>query len=221
MAPFVARGLVVDLDGTLIDTEPLYYDAYAAVAAEFGKAYSFDVHRLLLGRAEIEGAGNWIEALGLGGGVTPHDVLARRDVHFLDAVRHVGALPGALATLRAASAVMPVAIATSSCRSYLPAKQANNADLFACVAAVVCGDDAAVGGHSKPHPAIFEAGAAAHGAAPPPGPPPGGPPRRPRPPPPRPARPRAPPPPPPRTRRSPGPRGVSASPLVWASPQPC
>ena len=33
------RGVVFDLDGTLVDAEPLYKTAYNAVAQEYGKVY--------------------------------------------------------------------------------------------------------------------------------------------------------------------------------------
>lgn len=160
-------GAVVDLDGTLLNTEPLYFQAYADVARELGHAeYTFDgVHRYLLGRAEHEGAGNFARILGAD--LTPEEVLRRRDVYLLRAFASTRPLPGAvsaMAALRAAG--LRMAIATSSRREYLALKATGNDALFSLFDAVVCGDDAAVGGHSKPHPAIFLAGAAAIGVPP-------------------------------------------------------
>lgn len=166
--PFVCRAAVVDLDGTLLDTEPLYYASYARVAGEFGKSYSFDgVHRFLLGRAEAEGAANMARILALP--LTPQDVLDRRDAHLVPLFSSTAALPGAvagMAALAGALGVARMAIATSSCRRYLELKRTGNDALFASFGAVVCGDDAAVGGRSKPDPAIFLAGAAATGVPP-------------------------------------------------------
>lgn len=167
LAQFVAEGLVVDLDGTLLDTEPLYYEAYARVATDLGRVYSFDVHRFLLGRAEVEGAGNFIRELELGlTDITPHQVLDRRDKYFLDACLHATPMPGAMTCLRSVHGRVPIAIATSSKREYLGHKRSNNESLFALVDSIVCGDDETVGGKSKPDPAIFLAGAGTLGVAP-------------------------------------------------------
>jgi pseudouridine-5'-monophosphatase len=64
-------------------------------------------------------------------------------------------LPGAVAAVHAFAGRIPVAIATSSTRSYLELKRRNNEALFAGIDAVICGDDAAVKGKGKPDPAIF------------------------------------------------------------------
>lgn len=161
-------GAVVDLDGTLLDTEPLYYAAYAAVAARFGRDYSFDaVHRFLLGRAEEEGAATMIRLLGLQDAITPHGLLVLRDTFLLDEFTHAQPLPGAIAAMRQLrDAGIPLAIATSSCRRYMELKRRNNGELFSLFDAVVCGDDPAVAGKSKPDPAIFLAGASAIGVPP-------------------------------------------------------
>lgn len=160
---FTAVGVVADLDGTLIDSEPAYYASYAAVAREAGKEYSWEVHKHLLGRAEVEGARNMIALLQLHG-TTPEQLLHARDAHFVDTMAHLVPLEGALELAQSISARgLPAAIATSSSRKYLALKRAANEPLFSCFHHFVCGDDAAVGGHSKPHPAIFIAGAEAIG----------------------------------------------------------
>jgi beta-phosphoglucomutase-like phosphatase (HAD superfamily) len=51
--PFRARALLSDLDGTLLDTEPLYFAAYKAAVESFGVAYDAAFHvEHLLGRPE-------------------------------------------------------------------------------------------------------------------------------------------------------------------------
>lgn len=157
---------IFDLDGTLLDTEPLYYASYEKVAHGLGKSYTFDVHSHLLGRAELEGAANMIKVLELAD-ITPEEILKRRDVYFLEAVAHAAALPGAINAVRAVKDCgFRVAIATSSKRAYLPLKQDSNPELFSLVDLVVCGDDEAVGGKSKPDPAIFLAAAKQLGVLP-------------------------------------------------------
>jgi len=145
----------VDLDGTLLDTEPIYFEAYAHVAAKFGHSYSFEkVHTHLLGRAEEEGAHNMIRILGLP--ISAAELLKLRDERFLELLPSARPLPGAVAAMKLLHARgLPMAIATSSFREYLPAKRENNADLFACIDHVTCGDDDGVKGHSKPDPTIF------------------------------------------------------------------
>ena len=157
---FTPAGAVVDLDGTLLDTEPLYFNAYAAVAKHFGHEYTFEkVHRYLLGRAEAEGAANMIKILGIPD-VTPHELLEMRDTFLIEEFKHAVCLPGALEAMRALKrGGLALSIATSSSRKYLPVKRSNNEELFDLFESVVCGDDAEVGGKSKPDPAIFLAGA--------------------------------------------------------------
>jgi pseudouridine-5'-monophosphatase len=159
------QGAIFDLDGTLLDTEPLYYDAYSKAAESLGHDYSFDVHRHLLGRAEHEGASNFLRILGIPD-MTPEQLLALRDRFLLDLMPHVTPLPGAVSVVQSMAAMMPTAIATSSLRAYLPLKSQNNPHLFDHVDAVICGDDDGVRGKSKPDPAIFLAAAKAIGAQP-------------------------------------------------------
>lgn len=148
-------GVVTDLDGTAIDTEPLYYDAYAAMASAHGKSYNFDdFHRHILGRAEHAGAETLIRLLGLD--ITPDKLLEERDVHFLRLLPGVRLLPGTLDAMRRLKAAgLKLAVATSSCRSYIGAKMSPHPDFAALFDQVVCGDDDDVRGHSKPEPHIF------------------------------------------------------------------
>jgi pseudouridine-5'-monophosphatase len=164
--PFVAAGAVIDLDGTLLDTEPIYYTAYAAVAAAHGHAYSFEaVHVHLLGRAEHEGAATLVRLLGLP--LTPQQLLEQRDAHLLPGFARTRPLPGALAAMRALKAAgLRMAIATSSCRAYLELKKIGNEELFSLFDAIVCGDDARVAGRSKSDPTIFLEGARVLGVPP-------------------------------------------------------
>ena len=170
--PLAPAGVVFDLDGTLLDTEPLYFASYAAVCARRGGgAYSFErVHHALLGRPEHVGAAAFARILGLD--MAPEQVIAERDEHFVPRLVDVAPLPGALrvvAGVRAAG--VPMAVATSSSREYLALKRRNNEALFAPFGEagerVVCGTDAAMAGRrGKPAPDIFLAAAALLGVEP-------------------------------------------------------
>jgi pseudouridine 5'-phosphatase len=158
---------VVDLDGTLIDTEPLYFESYAALTHKHGHTnYNFvDHHSHILGRQEHKGAQILIDLLKLP--LTPDELLKERDVIFLEKVRHVSLLPGALDAMKKLKAAgLKLAIATSSCREYLPAKSEAHPELFSLFDAVICGDDEGCKGHSKPDPHIFLHAAEVLGVAP-------------------------------------------------------
>jgi pseudouridine 5'-phosphatase len=163
-------GAVFDLDGTLLDAEPLYFRAYAGAAASFGRpTYTFEgVHHALLGRPEQVGVQAFLRLLGLEGTVTPEQVFAARDKVFLAELPDVTPMPGAVEAVRACIASgVPTAIATSSCRSYLTTKRAKNEELFAGLSSIVCGDDECMRGkRGKPAPDIFLEAAAAIGVDP-------------------------------------------------------
>jgi len=51
------------MDGVLMDTEPLYFEAYRRVAESYGKPYTEDLHRRIMGVPEREGLPILMEAL--------------------------------------------------------------------------------------------------------------------------------------------------------------
>lgn len=160
------QGVVTDLDGTALDTEPLYYDAYAAMAAAHGKAYNFqEFHRHILGRAEHHGAQILVDLLELD--ISADQLLEERDKHFLALLPSVRLLPGAMKAMHGLKAAgLRLAVATSSCRSYISAKQSPHPEFFALFDQIVCGDDEHVKGHSKPEPHIFLHAASTIGVTP-------------------------------------------------------
>jgi beta-phosphoglucomutase-like phosphatase (HAD superfamily) len=152
----VIRGALWDLDGTLLDTEPIYFNSYAAAAAALDRPnYTFEeVHVHLLGRQELLGAANFLRILKIEG-MTPHELIELRDKFLVDLMPSAGPLPGAMRAVECFKGKMPIALATSSMRSQLPLKQQNNQGLFDLFDAIICGDDDACKGKGKPDPAIF------------------------------------------------------------------
>lgn len=159
------RAALFDLDGTLLDTEPAYYQAYEAVATALGKPYSDAFHvQHLLGRPERLGVAAFLSELGVAG-VSVDELLEMRDKHLLDVFPATPALPGALAAVQACKAAgLPCAVATSSLRTYTDLKLRANGELAGLVDAILCIDDALMHGkRGKPEPDIFHAAAAAIG----------------------------------------------------------
>lgn len=153
---FHAKGLISDLDGTLLDTEPLYFGAYEHVAAQYGKQYSFDIHRNLLGRPEPVA----LQAFMVGTDLThvlPDELRKIRDENFHSRLNTVTTLPGAATVCKSFKlAGLPTAIATSSTRDYVNRKMRNNKDLFDYIDVCVCSDDTTMQDKKgKPSPDIY------------------------------------------------------------------
>jgi pseudouridine-5'-monophosphatase len=158
------RQVIFDLDGVLLDTEPLYTQATAAVAARFGKTYDWSVKSECIGRGTLEAAAIIIKALGLP--LAPADLVHERERILVGLLANVPAIPGAEAfTRELARRRVPMAIATSTESKLYATKATAHRGWLAIFQAVVCGDDARVA-RSKPAPDIFLAAARDLGAEP-------------------------------------------------------
>ena len=159
-----SRFAIFDLDGVLLDTEPLYTDATAQVAARFGKVYDWSVKRDCIGRGTLEAARIIVDALALP--LSPEALVHERDGVLIDLVARAPAIAGAEAFTRALAARgVPLAIATSTEAPLFAIKAARHRDWLGIFRAAVCGDDPRVA-RSKPAPDIFLAAAQDLGAAP-------------------------------------------------------
>jgi pseudouridine-5'-monophosphatase len=159
-----SRFAIFDLDGVLLDTEPLYTDATAQVARRFGKIYDWSVKRDCIGRGTLEAARVIVDALALP--LSPEALVLERDRVLVDLVARAPAIAGAEAFTRALAARgIPMAIATSTEAPLFAIKAARNRDWLAIFRAAVCGDDPRVT-RSKPAPDIFLAAAQDLGAPP-------------------------------------------------------
>ncbi|KAI9029205.1 HAD-like domain-containing protein [Hyaloraphidium curvatum] len=150
---------IFDLDGTLCDSEPVYFRCYAAAMASLGfsRPYTFEEHHIhLLGRPELEGA-KLCSAL-LGGRVTPEEFIAERDRILLPALRDVRPCAGAVEAADACSALgMKLAIATSSDRELIAVKSNEHMmPVFDRFPVLVSATDPVMRGKKgKPDPAIY------------------------------------------------------------------
>ena len=155
------RGVLFDLDGTLLDTEGVYADAAQAVIDEWspvGGKYGWDVRRKVVGAPELVGAAAIVDAFKLP--MSPEEYLRRRNEHLWAGFRACRPTPGAaeLVERLAVEHGLPIAVATSSWREFYEAKTSHHAWLQRHVRAVVTGEDPRVK-HGKPAPDIFLAAA--------------------------------------------------------------
>jgi pseudouridine-5'-monophosphatase len=164
MLPRRARHAIFDLDGVLLDTEPLYTKAIAEVAARFGKVYDWSIKRECIGRGTLDAARIIVDALALP--LSPEALVHERDLLLVDLFAHAPAIPGAEAFTRGLSARgVPLAIATSTEAALYAVKAAPHRAWLTIFRTCVCGDDPRVG-RAKPAPDIFLAAAQDLGAPP-------------------------------------------------------
>jgi pseudouridine-5'-monophosphatase len=155
--------VIFDLDGILLDTEPLYTRATQEIVGEFGKVFDWSVKGDMIGRSAIDGARHLIRALDVP--LEPEEYLRRRkpilDALFRTAEPIAGA-PELVAELGRRG--VPLAVATSSEHYQYRLKIERHA-WFSVFAAVVCGDDRRIR-ELKPAPDIFLITAEELGVAP-------------------------------------------------------
>lgn len=158
-----ARAAIFDLDGTLLDTEPLYTRATQTIAERYGKRFDWELKRRTMGGDAEFGARLITQALDLP--LTPQEYLTERVALLKQLFVSVPAMPGAEAWVNALlQAKMPVAIGTSSFAELCAIKWSVHAWVEA-IAVKVCGDDPQVRAR-KPAPDIFVVAAERLGVAP-------------------------------------------------------
>lgn len=158
-----SAAVLFDLDGVLLDSEPLYTEATQAVVGRFGRTFDWTVKAEIIGRSSLEGARYTIEALSLP--LSPEEYLAERAEHLDRLFANVPLMPGAAELVQKLHDLrVPIAVATSSTRRLFVQKTAPHA-FFSRFDAVVCGDDPRVRA-LKPAPDIFLVAAGELGVAP-------------------------------------------------------
>ena len=151
-----ATHALFDMDGVLLDTEPLYTIAYDRVMAPFGASLDWETKSTMMGRAAPASARLVIEKFGLP--LTPEELLALRKPILQELFANAPAMPGAaelIAKLKARGCRL--AVATSSFRPLFELKTQHH-PWFSHFDAIVCGDDPLVK-NPKPAPDIFLAAA--------------------------------------------------------------
>lgn len=151
---------IFDLDGVLLDSEPLYTRATEAVLGRYGKSYDSTLKRTVMGRSPMQSAAWLIEKLELP--MSPEQYLRERGYLLRQLFPDCPAIEGAEQLVRKLDALgFRLAVATSSEREMFDLKVSSHAwfDLFQCI---VCGDDPRLK-LAKPAPDIFLLAAAGLG----------------------------------------------------------
>jgi HAD superfamily hydrolase (TIGR01509 family) len=161
-APALARAVIWDLDGTLIDTESLSTDAINMVLAPYGVRCDIALKREIVGTRRDWWTAHVVERLGLTGALDPAALGAGWDEACATLMPTARLMPGVEAlTAALAAAGVPQAIATSSTRPAV--KLAPHPGVASRMSVVVTGDAVARG---KPAPDIFLEAAARLGIPP-------------------------------------------------------
>jgi len=157
------RAVAFDLDGLLIDSEPLFMEAARRLLGRRGRTLELDVWQALMGTPAAQAIVLFRDGHQLR---ESHEEIAeeyRQALLALLGEAPVPLLPGAVALLdRLERRSVPRCIATSSSRAYVDRVLAGHGILSRFAFVLTC-DDVRAG---KPHPEIYQKAAARFGVAP-------------------------------------------------------
>ena len=145
--------LIFDFDGLLLNTEPIYCRVNDIIARRYGKEFTTEIHRKIMGRQAVDCAQILVKELDLP--LTPEEHLQARNELIFDMLPEAQPMPGARAlTQRFYEQGIPMAIATSSAEVTFKLKVQRYADWLETFNVIVLGSDPAVK-NSKPAPDSF------------------------------------------------------------------
>jgi HAD superfamily hydrolase (TIGR01509 family) len=152
MAKSVA-GVIYDMDGLLLDTEPFYTRVSQLIAARYGKVFDWSVKSRMIGKRAADSAKVFTESLNLP--MTPEEYLTARESMLEELFPQADPLPGAVRlTQHLHQHGVPQAVATSSNHRHYALKVSRHHAWFSIFDCIVIGDDPAVR-RGKPAPDMF------------------------------------------------------------------
>ena len=156
------KAVVFDLDGVLVDSEPVWEQVRRGLVAERGGHWAPDAQRRLMGMSTPEWARYLSQDLGV---ALPPDQVARQVIDRMTAryTEHVPLMDGAVEAVHRIAARWPLAVA-SSAPAVLIQTVLQSAGLRSCFSVVMSTEQVV---HGKPAPDIYLAVTAALGFPPP------------------------------------------------------
>jgi len=145
------KAVIFDMDGLMVDTEPLYSEAMTQIAKKRGKCFTLDIKRKVMGRLPVESLTIFKEQLGLK--ESPIELLEEREkIYGMLLAQNVKPMPGLFRVLELISKMgLRKAIASSSQRQWIDLI-INKLGLLDQFEVIVSGQEVK---HGKPKPDIY------------------------------------------------------------------
>ena len=147
------QAIIFDMDGLLLNTEPIYTLVTQEVVARYGKVFDWEVKAKMIGRGSEESSQILIDSLKLP--ISVPEFKAAQAPLFAKEFPKAGAMPHAIELTRSLKKQgLPLAVATSSPSHLFELKTSAHKAWFEIFDCIVKGDDRSVA-RCKPAPDIF------------------------------------------------------------------
>jgi beta-phosphoglucomutase family hydrolase len=145
-----AKGLIFDLDGTLVDSIRIHYEAYMKVLAPYNIRFDISYMFTFTGMPSLECSTIIIRDLNVP--MTPRELMDKKEQLFMQSVDKIELIEPVMQIVRHYKGKLPMGIATGSER-IVAEDIIKRTGLDKYMDAVVTSDDVT---HPKPHPETFE-----------------------------------------------------------------